>query len=76
MTEDGPVAIHTGQQDFSERAVAVVDFIVDTYDETETETETETEDVPESSHALAVRKGGHARREILTPAELSASPSP
>ena len=54
---------HTGPQDFREPAVAVIDFIVDTYDEPATE----------SPHELAGRKGGHARARAMTSAERSAS---
>ena len=57
---------HPGPRDFSETAVAVVDFIVEKYDE-------EAEAAPESPQSAAGRKGGEARAAALTAEERSAS---
>ena len=60
---------HAGPKDFSETAVAVVDFIIEKYDPAAAEAES----TPESPQAEAGRKGGKARASRLTPEERSES---
>ena len=53
-------------RDYSQSAVAVVDFIIEKYDEAPEPAEAE---APESPHVIAGRKGGKARAAALTAAE-------
>ena len=59
-----------GPRDFSQRAVAVIDHLIETYDEPE---DGAPDPTPEPPQAKAGRKGGKARAAALTAEQRSAS---